>query len=72
MVFPEGLTDVSHGCWLEASVPYHVRLSLEQLASPRASDPRENQEGTSVPQMTWPQKPHAVTSAMFYSLEMNH
>ena len=37
----------SHGSWQEASVPQHVELSLGlllktwQLASPKASDPRE-------------------------------
>ena len=51
----EGLTGIkgsklahSHGWWREASVPYHVELSIGllktwKLASVRASDPREGQ-----------------------------
>ena len=72
----EGLTRIggstsklshSHGCWQEASVPYHVELSIGlpktwQLASPKASDPREGKVEAAMSFMTYPWKSYYIIS----------
>ena len=55
--------DVSHGCWLEASVPHHENLSSGLLEYP-------HDMAAGFPQSKWSQKEQDESHNVFYGLAL--